>query len=61
MWMNPTRWRLSFSSLSLHQSPNPGNPPKRGIYVQPHWVDCSYGVQVLEPGHWTDPEKEPEH
>src|SRR5712692_7639670 len=33
-------------------------PAKKGIYVQPHWVDGGYGVEVLEPGHWTDTEKE---
>ena len=49
IWMNPARWRLSFSNFSLYQPPNP------------HWVDGGYGVHVLEPGHWTNPEKEPEH
>jgi len=39
----------------------PRKPAKKGIYVQPHWVDGGYGVQVLEPGHWTDPEKQPGH
>ena len=32
----------------------PEKPAKKGIYVQPHWVDGGYGVQVLEPGHWTE-------
>jgi len=36
----------------------PRKPAKKGIYVQPQWVDGGYGVQVLEAGHWTDPEKE---
>jgi len=57
MKMNPTL-SLSCSSLSLCQTPNPGKPAKKGIYVQPQWVDGGYGVQVLEAGHWTDPEKE---
>ncbi len=57
MKMNPTL-SSSLSSLSLYQTPNPGNLPKREIYVQPQWVDGGYGVQVLEPGHWGDPEKE---
>jgi len=39
----------------------PTKPAQKGIYVQPHWVDGGYGVQVLEPGHWTDPEKQPGH
>ena len=24
------------------------------IYVQPRWVDGGYGVEVLQPGYWTD-------
>jgi len=39
----------------------PTKPAQKGIYVQPHWVDGGYGVQVLEPGHWTDPEEQPGH
>jgi hypothetical protein len=27
------------------------------IYVQPRWVDGGYGVQVLQPGYWTDPQQ----
>jgi hypothetical protein len=37
----------------------PNKPAKKGIYVQPHWADGGYGVHVLEPGHWTNPEKQP--
>ena len=29
-------------------------PATDRIYVQPHWVDGGYGVQVLQPGYWTD-------
>ena len=29
-------------------------PTKNRIYVQPRWVDGGYGVQVLQPGYWTD-------
>jgi hypothetical protein len=29
-------------------------PVHKGRYVQPRWVDGGYGVQVLEPGYWTD-------
>ena len=36
-------------------------PAKKGVYVQPHWVDGGYGVEVLQPGYWTDAEKEPGH
>ena len=32
----------------------PTEPAKKGIYVEPRWVDGGYGVQVLEPGYWTD-------
>jgi hypothetical protein len=30
-------------------------PPENRVYVQPHWVDGGYGVQVLQPGYWTVP------
>ena len=29
-------------------------PVHKSRYVQPRWVDGGYGVQVLEPGYWTD-------
>ena len=29
-------------------------PATNRIYVPPRWVDGGYGVQVLEPGYWTD-------
>jgi hypothetical protein len=29
-------------------------PVHKGRYVQPRWVDGGYGVQVLQPGYWTD-------
>ena len=29
-------------------------PAKNKIYVPPRWVDSGHGVQVLEPGYWTD-------
>jgi hypothetical protein len=37
----------------------PDKPTKKRIYVQPHWVDGGYGVEVLKPGYWTDVEKQP--
>jgi hypothetical protein len=37
----------------------PEKPAKNRTYVQPHWVDGGFGVEVLEPGYWTDTEKEP--
>jgi hypothetical protein len=37
----------------------PEKPAKKGTYVQPRWVDGGYGVEVLQPGYWTDAEKEP--
>ena len=36
-------------------------PPKDRVYVQPHWVDGGYGVQVLQPGYWTVPKQAAEH
>jgi hypothetical protein len=27
------------------------------IYVPPRWTDGGYGVQVLQPGYWTDPKQ----
>jgi hypothetical protein len=35
----------------------PSKPAENKIYVQPHWVDGGYGVQVLVPGYWTTPEE----
>ena len=39
----------------------PQQPTHKGRYVQPHWVDGGYGVQILEPGYWTDTESETRH
>jgi hypothetical protein len=36
---------------------DPIEPAKKGMYVQPRWVDGGYGVQVLQPGYWTDPQQ----
>jgi len=35
----------------------PREPATNKIYVQPRWVDGGYGVQVLQPGYWTDPKQ----
>jgi hypothetical protein len=35
----------------------PTEPAKKGIYVEPRWVDGGYGVQVLQPGYWADPKQ----
>ena len=32
-------------------------PAENRIYVQPRWVDGGYGVEVLQPGYWTDPKQ----
>ena len=32
----------------------PQQPVHKGKHVQPRWVDGGYGVQVLEPGYWSD-------
>ena len=41
--------------------PAPGfesrKPPVNKIYVLPRWVDAGYGVQVLMPGYWAEPER----
>ena len=29
-------------------------PTENRIYVQPRWVDGGHGVEVLQPGYWTD-------
>ncbi len=39
----------------------PSEPTKNRTYVPPRWVDGGYGVQVLEPGHWTVPKQAAEH
>jgi len=36
---------------------DPMEPAKKGMYIQPHWVDGGYGVQVLQPGYWTYPKQ----
>jgi hypothetical protein len=33
----------------------PREPAANRIYVQPRWVDGGHGVEVLQPGYWTDP------
>ena len=35
----------------------PREPVTNRIYVQPRWVDGGYGVEVLQPGYWTDPKQ----
>jgi hypothetical protein len=35
----------------------PREPAANRIYVQPRWVDGGYGVEVLQPGYWTDPKQ----
>jgi hypothetical protein len=32
-------------------------PAKKGIYVEPRWVEGGYGVQVLQAGYWADPKQ----
>jgi len=32
----------------------PREPATNRIYVQPRWVDGGHGVEVLQPGYWTD-------
>ena len=35
----------------------PREPAGNKIYVQPRWVDGGYGVQVLQPGYWSEPKQ----
>jgi hypothetical protein len=44
----------------IQQFPAPagaGEPAKKEIYVSPRWVDAGHGVQVLQPGYWTEPKQ----
>jgi hypothetical protein len=38
--------------------PAPNTEPREAatnrVYVQPRWVDGGYGVEVLQPGYWTE-------
>src|SRR5262245_25406682 len=36
-------------------TPEPREATANKTYVQPRWVDGGYGVQVLQPGYWADP------
>jgi hypothetical protein len=35
----------------------PSEPATNRIYVPPRWVDGGHGVEVLQPGYWTDPKQ----
>ena len=35
----------------------PSEPATNRIYVPPRWVDGGYGVEVLQPGYWSDPKQ----
>ena len=35
--------------------PEAASEPANRVYVQPRWVDGGHGVQVLQPGYWTEP------
>lgn len=55
------RDRFGGVEVTLEQSQSvpsmePEKPDKKRTYVQPHWVDGGYGVEILEPGHWIDAE-----
>lgn len=39
----------------------PREPTRNQIYVPPRWVDGGYGVQILNPGYWTDQKPAAEH
>jgi hypothetical protein len=32
----------------------PREPATNRVYVQPRWVDGGYGVEILQPGYWTE-------
>jgi hypothetical protein len=44
-----------FQSLPMSE---PKESAKNRVYVQPQWVAGGYGVEVLEPGHWVDTDKD---
>jgi hypothetical protein len=35
----------------------PSEPATNRIYVPPRWVDGGHGVEVLQPGYWTEPKQ----
>jgi hypothetical protein len=35
----------------------PSEPGTNRIYIAPRWIDGGYGVEVLQPGYWTDSEQ----
>jgi len=39
----------------------PSEPAENRVYIQPHWVDGGYGVQVLQPGYWSTPTQAAKH
>jgi len=48
---------ISIQQFQPEPTTEPKEPAKKGIYVEPRWVDGGYGVEVLQPGYWTDPKQ----
>jgi len=48
---------ISIQQFQPEPTTEPTEPAKKGIYVEPRWVDGGYGVQVLQPGYWADPKQ----
>ena len=52
------RFEVTVKQSSPPPTAEPEKPAKTRRYVQPHWVDGGYGVEILEPGSWTGTENE---
>jgi hypothetical protein len=52
-WLDPVE--IFIQQFQPAAATEPREPATNRVYVQPHWVDGGYGVQVLEPGYWTVP------
>jgi hypothetical protein len=48
---------IIIQQLQPAAAPEPSEPATNRIYVQPRWVDGGHGVEILQPGHWTDPKR----
>lgn len=54
----PVGVEVTVKQSSPPPTAEPEKPAKTRRYVQPHWVDGGYGVEILEPGSWTGTENE---
>ena len=51
-WLDPVE--IFVQQFQPAPAVEPSEPAKKRIYVEPRWVDGGYGVEVLQPGYWTD-------